>query len=271
MQTISWILLFTFLASIGSLLIAASFLLFPPDAQKKCTPSLVAFATGSMLASAFVGLIPEAIEALNAISLHSKNDQHLLHLHGENHKTLEILFTVLVGIFLFFCLEKFFKIHHCHNTECDSMKKETGTMILIGGSIHNFVDGILIAASFLVSFPLGVATAISILIHEIAHEIGDFAILIHSGYSKSKALFYNALSGITAVIGAVVGYLALHDIEYFIPHIMALAAASFIYIALVDLSPELHKRAKTSHSIQQLVFMIVGSGCIVFLLQYHQH
>ena len=251
-MTLFWILCFTFLASVGSLLIAGMLLLFRGATQKKIIFALIAYATGGLLTTALISLIPEAVEYFVA--------------HGKTGGVERTLGTVLVGIFIFFILEKLFMIHHCHNTSCDLHKKSTGSMVLIGDGLHNFLDGVLIAAGFIVSFPVGVAVSGSIIIHEIAHEIADFGILLHSGYSKHKALVYNLLSSLTAFLGAMLGYFFLQEANEYVPYVMALSAASFIYVALVDLAPELHKKFEFVNCMEQFVLMFLGSGTVLLLL-----
>jgi zinc and cadmium transporter len=249
-MTLTYILLFTFLGSIGSVLIASLFLLCKHKTQKKLIPILVTFATGALLGSAFLGLIPESLEHLSA-----KN----------------VFTTVLGGILFFFFLEKLIRVHHCHNVDCHSHDKSLGKMIFVGDALHNFIDGLMIAGAFLVSIPAGIMVALAVIIHEIPQELGDFGIFLHSGYSKKKALVMNTISSATAFVGAGVGYIAFQQVHEFVPYVMALAAASFIYIALVDLSPELHKQTKLSHSFQQIFLLILGVGVIALVSQFHGH
>lgn len=247
-MTLTYILLFTFLGSVGSVLIASLFLLFKKDAQKKLVPILVTFATGALLGSAFLGLIPESLELLAPD---------------------KILKTMLGGILFFFFLEKLIRIHHCHNIDCHSHDKSIGKMVFVGDALHNFIDGVMIAGGFLVSVPVGIMVALAIIVHEIPQEIGDFGIFLHSGYSKQKAILLNALSGVTAFVGAGLGYFFLQSMMEFVPYVMAFAAASFIYIALADLSPELHKQTKPVHAIQQISLLLLGVGIIALVSHLH--
>ncbi len=251
-MTLFWILLFTFLGSVGSLLIAGIFLFFRETVQKKVIFALVAYGTGVLLTGALISLIPEAITYFSE--------------QGISDGIERTLGTVLIGILICFLLEKLIMMHHCHNTSCDFHKKSTASMILIGDSLHNFVDGVLIAAAFIVSFPVGVAVSVSIIIHEIAHEIADFGILLHSGYSKKKALCYNLLASLTAFLGAILGYFFLREVSEYVPYVMAISAASFIYIALVDLAPELHNRFELAHCLEQFVLMLLGVGTMLLLI-----
>ena len=247
-MTLLYILLFTFLGSIGSVLIASLFLLCSGKTQKKLVNILITFATGTLLGGAFLGLIPESAEHL---------------------ALRPVLWTVLAGILFFFLLEKIIRIHHCHNVDCHSHKKEVGSMIFVGDALHNFVDGVIIAAGFLVSVEVGIMVALAIIIHEIPQEIGDFGIFLHSGYSKRKAFILNILSSATAFAGAIFGYFALQQTEAFVPYVMAFSAASFIYIALADLSPELHKQTKLVHAFQQIILLILGVGVIALVGHLH--
>ena len=184
---------------------------------------LVSFATGTLLAAAFLDLIPEAME----------------------YEAANVMLFPLLGIMTFFLLEKSIHWHHHHT------KKEVHAFTylnLIGDGFHNFIDGIVIAASFLHSPALGVTTTIAIIFHEIPQEIGDFSLLIHGGFSRAKALFFNFLSALTAVAGGVLGYFFISSLESALPYLLAYTAGHFIYIATVDLLPELvaHKSPKVS-------------------------
>lgn len=179
--------------------------------------------------------------------------------------------TILIGILCFFLLEKLVRVHHCHNVECHSYDKSAGMMIFIGDALHNFIDGIMIAGAFLISVPVGIMVSLGVIIHEIPQELGDFGIFLHSGYSKGKAIVYNVLSGATALVGGLLGYIAFHEAHEFVPYVMALSAASFIYIALADLSPELHKQTKWSHSLQQMGVLLLGVAVIMFVSHFHAH
>lgn len=151
------------------------------------------------------------------------------------------------------------------------MHSSIGSMILIGDAIHNAVDGVVIASSFLTSIFIGIAASFSIIVHEIAQEVGDFAIILHSGYSKRKALSLNILSSLSTVPAALLAYYALEQIHSVIPYMMAIAAASFLYIALVDLSPELHRKVDVGamHTIRQFILLLVGVGTILLVLRIH--
>lgn len=250
-----WILGFTLLGSVLSLLIAGGFLFLSEARRKALTPSLVAFATGTLLAGALLGLIPEAL--------------HHMHEHGGSEENVFLI--VLLGIIGFFLLEKLLFVHHCHQDDCVSHQKTPAQMIIVGDALHNFIDGVVIAASFLISIPVGIAATISIAAHEIPQELGDFGIFLHSGYSRKKAFLYNLLSGLTALLGALVGYFALETAEGILAPVMALAAASFLYIALADLGPTLHRQTRLKTVLQSIALMILGVVVIALTLQSHGH
>lgn len=179
-----WIILFSIVGSIGAVAGAALFLLFPEGIRKTLVPCLVSYATGTLLGAAFLAMIPAGLEQAPAQG---------------------IMVTVLAGMVLFFILEKFVLWHHCHEDPCE-VHGGAGPLILIGDAIHNFVDGIVIAAAFLTSIPLGIATALAVIAHEVPQEIGDFAILLDNGYGRMKALMLNTLSAAATLPGAVAAY-----------------------------------------------------------------
>ncbi len=197
---------------------------------------LVSFAAGSMIAVSFFDLLPEAINE-----------------HGNIMLIMEYL---VIGFVAFLLIEKAFFYYHCHEENCD--RHASVKLVIIGDSIHNFLDGIAIAASFLISPSLGIATTLAIIIHEIPQEFGDMGILVHAGYSKTKALMYNLLSGVFAILGGVLGFYYLSRFEDFIPYILALTAGGFIYIAAADLLPEVHAESDTRKkiSIHSLAVML---------------
>ena len=165
-------------------------------------------------------------------------------------------------------LEKLVIWRHCHDGECE-IHGAAGPLILFGDAFHNFVDGIVIAAAFLVSIPLGAATALAVIAHEVPQEVGDFAILLDSGYSRQKAFVYNLLSSSVTLPAAIIAYFSLKAIQAVIPYILALSAASFIYIAMADLIPELHKRFGVRTSVRQFILFILGIGTILFFRLSH--
>jgi len=246
MHLFLWILLFSVLGSLGAILLASVLLLLKNNTQKKILPYLISFTTGTLLASALLGLIPHALDHVSAFN---------------------VLGTVLLGILGFFILEKFLLWRHCHDDHCNT----AAPMILVGDAFHNFVDGVVISASFFVSIPVGIAVGVSIIAHEVAQETGDFTILLHSGYTRAKAFMLNIISGSSTLLGATIAYFALEKIHEAIPFIMAISASSFLYIALVDLSPELHHEKNPKQSCCQFLLILLGIGIITFLLQFHAH
>lgn len=257
MGLLFFIVLFCAIGGILSVLAAALFLLMPEHYQQAALPHGVSFAIGALLAAAFWGLLPHAFaETL-----------------PENYQVLSG--TVLAGILGFFMLEKLLIWRHCHNHHCHahgeeaesalehkhgrSKPKSVAILIIIGDSIHNFVDGILIAAAFLTDIKLGIATSLAVATHEIPQEVGNFAILIANGYSKKKAVFYNVLASLSTIIGGILAYFSLDDLQQTLPYFLALAASSFIYIAVADLIPSLHQRTDLKTSIEQTVLILAGA------------
>lgn len=259
MNLLFLIIIFTALGGVLSVLAASVFLLLSDTVRAKVLPHGVSFATGALLAVAFWGLIPHAIEEVGVAEVQG--------LSG----------SIMLGLLVFFILEKLLIWRHCHSGSCEvhgdtddhshahGAHKSAGTMIIIGDSIHNFVDGVLIAAAFLTDVQLGIVTSLAVAAHEIPQEVGDFAILLHSGYSKKKALFYNILASLTTVVGGVLAYYSLGDLHDSLPYFLALAASSFIYIAVADLIPTLHKKTDIKTSLQQIALIFAGVGLIVLL------
>lgn len=244
---IVWIIIFSIFGSVGSISGAALLLVFPDGVRRILTPCFVSYATGTLLGAAFLGMIPNALEHIQATT---------------------ILASVLAGILVFFLLEKLVIWRHCHIERCE-IHNSAGTLILIGNAFHNFIDGVVIAVAFLTSLQLGVATTIAVIAHEIPQEIGDFGILLDSGYSRKKAFLYNLLSSITTLPGAVLAYFFLKTAKGAVPYILALSAASFIYIATSDLIPKLHQQIGIRISIRQFILILAGVGTIaLFNLQH---
>ena len=228
------------------------FLLFNDKIQKTLVSILITFATGTLLASTFLGLLPEA--------LHHAGDPQV------------ILTVVLGGILFFFFLEKLIIWRNCQKIDCEVHSSETaGLLVLIGDAFHNFTDGIVIAASFLTNFSVGIVASLSILAHEIPQETGDFGLLIHSGYSKTKAYVYNILSSSTTIPAAVIGYFLLDSVEFLVPYMLAFSAASFLYIALSDLTPELHQKIGLKYYFRQLVLILAGVLIMAFIIMLGAH
>lgn len=238
-----YIIGFTLLGSVGTLALAGTFLLVPGTIRNKFIPSLISYATGTLLGAAFIGLLPRVLVQLEL-------EKGLL--------------AVLGGIILFFILEKLVLWRHCHHSDCEN-HSSTGPLVIIGDSFHNFVDGVVIAAAFLTSIPLGIAAAFAIISHELPQEVGDFAILLDHGYNVKKALFYNFLSSMSALVGAVGGFYFLSELKTAIPYVMAISVSSFIYIAVADLFPNLHKHTRITTSVIQVVMILLGIATILFI------
>jgi zinc and cadmium transporter len=270
--TLAWILGASFLGGVLSVVCAAVFAL---NARIAWIPMLVSYAIGAMLGAVFLEILPHAFSEASSI---------------EN-----MAATVLLGILLFFVLEKLVLWRHCHGDECEVHaphehdqheashqhshghahlhghdQGRSGMMIMVGDTFHNFVDGILIAAAFMIDIKLGAVTAIAIIAHEVPQEVGDFLILLHSGYSKKQAFLFNILSSFATVIGGLAAYFALQVVSDWIPTILGLAAASMIYVAVADLIPGLHKRTELKATIQQVALIAVGVSSI-WLVQLAFH
>jgi len=237
-----WIIGFSILGSVGSVAVAALFLLFPERTRKGLIAGLISYATGTLLGAAFLGMIPAGLTLAPAVA---------------------VMATVLGGMVLFFVLEKLVLWRHCHDSECE-VHGRAAPLILIGDAFHNFVDGVVIAAAFLTSIPIGIAASLAVIAHEVPQEVGDFAILLDSGYGRTKAFVLNGLSASATLPGAVVAYFWLGETHEAVPYILALSAASFIYIAAADLIPGLHRQVTPAASVRQTVLLLAGIGTIAF-------
>lgn len=205
---------------------------------------LISLAVGALLGDAIIHLIPEALEESSE---------------------LQASLLVIAGIILFFVIEKFIHWHHHGEDENVPHTHAVGKLVLFSDGVHNFTDGIIIGMSFLVSIPVGIATTLAVILHEIPQEIGDFAVLLHSGYKRGKALWLNFLSALTAVLGTILALVVGESLEASIVWILPLAAGGFIYIAVADLIPEMHKTKEAKHSLLQLLAIIVGVAAMVAL------
>lgn len=197
---------------------------------------LVAFSTGSLLGGAFFHLLPESIG------------------DGEN---LNPFIYLLFGIIIFYILERFLKWHHCHEND-NCAVHSFSYMSLFGDGLHNFIDGLVIVSAFSISIEIGVATSIAIASHEIPQEFGDFGILIHGGMKKTKAIFWNLLVSLSAIVGVIIGYFLLDSIENISLILLPIAAGGFIYISMSDLIPELHKEKSLKKSLIYFVMFVFG-------------
>ncbi|MFZ5800606.1 MAG: ZIP family metal transporter [Candidatus Omnitrophota bacterium] len=233
-MTLVWILSSTVLVSLISLVGVFTFA-FHERALKKALFMLVGFSAGALIGGAFFHLIPEGLEEGNANAV--------------------FLYTIL-GFTLFFLLEKYFYWRHCHSGVCDV--HPFTYLNLIGDGFHNLLDGVVIAAGFLVSLKLGIVTTLAVVLHEIPQELGDFGVLVYGGFSRAKALWFNLLSSLAAILGAVLGFFISSLVGNFTGFILPFTAGGFIYIASSDLIPELHKELDTRRSMAAFVFFILG-------------
>ncbi len=249
-----WIILFSIFGSVGAILAASGFILFKENMQKRIVSALISFATGTLLTASFLGLIPEAIES-------SPGDPH------------SIMYFILGGILFFFFLEKFLIWRNCQNNSCEVHSNATASIILVGDAFHNFTDGVLIATAFITDFNIGIAVGITIIIHEIPQEIGDFGILLHGGMLKKKAFIYNLISSLSTIPAAIISYYIIGIFAFLTPIFLAISAASFIYIALSDLTPKLHEKTGTKEIIRQLILVMLGIIIMGFILIVggHEH
>ena len=246
------ILLATALAGALSALLAGLFLLLPHATRDRVMPHSVSFATGALLATALLALIPHAIQGAGPFKVHA------------------IGVALLAGIALFFVLEKFLLWRHCHTEAVDSAqchehhrRDASGWLTLVGDGLHNFIDGVLIAAAFLTDPHLGVVTTLAILAHEIPQEVGNFAVLMHAGFSRTRAFVWNLGTSLTSVLGGLIGWFALREAMALLPYALAVAAASLIYVAVADLIPGLHRRTDLRASLAQVALIAVGVGVVM--------
>ena len=235
----------------GSLLSLTLAYLFSKLKMVNYADYFVSFAVGTLLGAAFLEIIPHAYEL--------SKDLH------------EISLIVLIGILVFFILEKLLVWRHCHGSHCENHSPvvnhdvKKGSILIIGDCFHNFIDGILIASAFIVDINLGLITALAIIVHEIPQEISNFSILINSGYSLSRTLLMNIVTGCAMILGAILAYFVLNDLEFLIPMILAFAASSMIYVAISDLIPTLHKKVEIKQTFQQTFSIFLGVLIIYFL------
>jgi zinc and cadmium transporter len=257
MTVLQTILLVTALAGVASALVAAT---FSVALLAKMVNNMVSLSVGILLATALLHSLPEAFNISGA--------------------SPQLLFaTLLAGLLGFFLLEKIALLRHDHHHEGDGHPHHhghdaenagrSGWMILVGDGIHNFVDGILIAAAFMADYQVGVFTAIAIIAHEIPQEIGDFIVLLNAGFSKARALLYNLICGLAAVLGGVLAYFFLEKAHAAMPYLLVIASSSFIYIAVSDLIPQMHRRPHWVESLRQTILIACGVGFVILLSLLH--
>ncbi len=237
MSLLLWILASTIAVSLLSF-VGVLVLFFKDGLLSKVVLWLVAFSAGSLIGGAFLHMIPEAIETL--------------------HNNTLVFIWVIVGFSIFFALELFIHWHHCHSLECEHKEyvKPTAYLILVADALHNFIDGLAIAGAFIVDIRVGIVTAIVVATHEIPQELGDFGVLINSGWKKSRALLFNLFSGLTAVLGGLLVYFLAQDIN--VDFLLPLAAGGFIYIASSDLIPEVKHHDKITTNLNHFMAFIFG-------------
>lgn len=253
MSTLQLILAFTALSGALSALAAGLFLTLGDARRAAVLPHLVSFATGTLLGAAFLGLIPHALDGAGPGGTHS------------------VGLSLLIGIMLFFLLEKFVLWRHCHDDPCEVHSPDQGArdhasanLILVGDTFHNLLDGVLVAAAFMTDPHLGIVTALAVFAHEIPQEVGDLAILLHGGFSRRRAMTLNLVSSLTSVVGGVIAYFALQTALGLLPYALAFAASSFIYVAVADLIPGLHRRVDARASIEQFALIAAGVALVAF-------
>ena len=229
--------------SLGGLVLASALLLFRETVRHQIATSLISFAVGTLLGVALLGLLPEALALLDA---------HV------------VLGTLLAGILGFFMLEKLVIWRHCHEDDC-ATHDGSATLILIGGAVHNFADGCIIGAAVLSSVPIGVSTAMAVAAHQVPQEVSDFAILLGAGYSRRRAFALNALAATAGILGALAIYAAGGWVPRALPYILAFAAGNFLYVAMADLIPGLHRGTIDVGTARQVVLIAAGVAIVLAL------
>lgn len=245
---LGYIILFTFIGSVLSL-IGGVFLLWKQKTTERISHLLVSFAAGTLLGTAFFDLMPEAI--------------------GQSSPETVLLFTLL-GFLAFFVMERFIHWMHHHPHE-EEQSKPTVALIMFGDSIHNFIDGVAIAATFLVSIPLGIITAFAVGAHEIPQEIGDFAVMLKRGLKPSKVLWFNFFSALTAMAGAILMFVFRDNLNGMLPIFLSITAGFFIYISASDLIPEIHEKNKRGFALFETSFLLFGILAIWLLVTLLEH
>lgn len=250
METIFYILIATFIVSMISLS-GVLFLIFSEKWIKNFLIFFVAIAAGALLGNAFFHLIPESFE-MHLDSIESSTTADNTEVEGEHSEVflLPSIF-ILCGIIVFYLIEKFVNWHHHHDIDCHN--HSLSALSLVGDAFHNIIDGVLIAVAFMADVKLGILTTFAVILHEFPQEIGDYSILLHSGYSKTKALLWNFLSSLTGVAGGVITYFMLNGLNNYLPSLIGFTAGGFIYIALADIIPELHSHSKESKTKRKLL------------------
>ena len=229
--------------SLGGLLLASVLLLLRGSLRQSIVPGLISYAVGTLLGVALLKLLPEALAQPNSQL---------------------VLGTLLGGVLVFFMLEKLVIWRHCHTDDCDE-HDSSAALILIGGAVHNFADGCIIGAAVLSSIPLGFSTALAVAAHQVPQEVGDFAVLLRSGYSRRRALTMNILAATTGILGAIVIYGAAGWVPRALPYILAFAAGNFMYVAMADLIPGLHRGTVDVGAARQVILIVAGVATAIVL------
>jgi zinc and cadmium transporter len=248
MSPLLWILLSTLAGGVLSVAAAAAVAFKASPAR---VPMLISYAVGALLGAVFLEILPHAFH------------------EAPSHQILGA--AILLGLLMFFVLEKLVLWRHHHGEELDEHQAHgghahehehdrgrSGLMIMVGDTFHNFVDGVLIAAAFLANFELGLVTALAIIAHEIPQEVGDFLVLLHSGYTKRQALAFNLASSGAMVVGGLLAYAALHEVQAWVPYLLGFVAAGMIYVAVADLIPGLHRRPELQATFNQVLLIALG-------------
>lgn len=243
MRSLAWAVGLTLVGSLGGVLVASALLFFNDRLRLKIVPWLVSYAVGTLLGVALLVLLPEALAHLSA---------------------RRVLGSLLGGIMLFFLLEKLVLWRHCHTHDCEAHGM-AAPMVIIGDAFHNFLDGVVIGTAVRTSIPLGISTALAVATHEIPQELGDFAILLNAGYTRRRALILNLVSGGASVLGAVFAVFALDWLPQINQYVLSVAAAGFLYVAMADLIPDLHRGRIDAKTFRQLGLAIAGIGTVIGL------
>lgn len=253
MSTLNNILLFTFIGSIGAL-IGGFILLSHEKFTLKISHFLASFAAGVLLGTAFFDLLPEA-------------------LHEGEEKGIDVLFWTLVGIVIFFLVERFIHWFHHHDEFHKDTKESKSTLplIIIGDTMHNFIDGVVIAATFMVNTQVGIVTALAVFAHEVPQEIGDFGLMLHKGLSRKKIILTNVMSAAVSFIGALMTYLLGNILEGYIPILLAITAGLFIYISASDLIPEIHYEKRKGFAFIESLLLVIGIVVIYITVSLLEH
>lgn len=232
------------IGSFAGLFLASSVLLVRDATRVRLVSWLVSYAVGTLLGASLLHLLPEALAGLPPTGA---------------------LGSLLVGILTFFVLEKLVIWRHCHEPDECSVHSTAASLVIIGDAFHTFIDGAIIGAAVMTSIPLGISTAIAAATHEIPQELGDFAILLNAGYTRRQAMVLNLLSGTAGIVGAVVVFFAVSALPLLLPYLIAFAAGSFLYVAMSDLIPDLHRNSRETHPVRQTLLIAAGIATLVIL------